>query len=60
MNYIVDLFRSRHFDAGLFAAPYDERQRAAIRPAGCPQDRCEPARCPGDGEWIACRSWTST
>ncbi len=36
MNYIVDLFRSRHFDAGLFAAPYDERQRAAIHAGRVP------------------------
>ena len=36
MNYIVDLFRSRHFDAGLFTAPYDERQRAAIEAGRMP------------------------
>jgi hypothetical protein len=36
MNYIVDLFRSRHFDAGLFTAPYDERQRAAIEAGRLP------------------------
>ena len=30
MNYIVDLFRSRHLDPGLFAAPYSEAQRRQI------------------------------
>ncbi len=37
MNYIVDLFRSRHFDASLFDAPYDERQRAAIEAGRMPE-----------------------
>jgi hypothetical protein len=30
MNYIVDLFRSRHFDEGLFTDPYSAEQTEAI------------------------------
>jgi hypothetical protein len=30
MNYIVDLFRSRHFDGRLFDSPYTEAQWAAL------------------------------
>jgi hypothetical protein len=30
MNYICDLFRSRHFDPGLFTPPYTDEQRAEI------------------------------
>ncbi len=36
MNYICDLFRSRHFDPGLFAPPYDEQQRAEIEAGRVP------------------------
>jgi hypothetical protein len=36
MNYIVDLFRSRQFDPGLFADPYDEQQVAAVRAGRVP------------------------
>lgn len=32
MNYICDLFRTRHFDPGLFLSPYSEDQRAQIMP----------------------------
>ena len=37
MNYIVDLSRSRHFDASLFDAPYDERGAAAISAGRMPE-----------------------
>jgi hypothetical protein len=30
MNFICDLFRSRHFDPSLFSAPYSDGQRAAL------------------------------
>jgi len=36
MNYICDLFRSRQFDPGLFAAPYGDAQVAAIRAGRVP------------------------
>jgi hypothetical protein len=36
MNYIVDLFRSRHFDSSLFDSPYDEGQREAIEAGRLP------------------------
>jgi hypothetical protein len=36
MNYICDLFRSRQFDPGLFAAPYKDAQVAAIRAGRVP------------------------
>jgi hypothetical protein len=36
MNYICDLFRSRHFDTGLFAQPYAEQQRAEIEAGRVP------------------------
>lgn len=34
MNYICDLFRTRHFDPGLFLPPYSEVQRADIMAGG--------------------------
>jgi hypothetical protein len=37
MNYIVDLFRSRHFDDGLFSEPYTEVQVAAIHAGAVPE-----------------------
>ncbi|HEX8230068.1 MAG TPA: hypothetical protein VF826_12245 [Chloroflexia bacterium] len=36
MNYISDLFRSRHFDPGLFAQPYAEPPRAKIKAGRVP------------------------
>lgn len=36
MNYISDLFRSRHFDPGLFAPPYTEQQHAKIEAGRVP------------------------
>jgi hypothetical protein len=36
MNFICDLFRSRQFDPGLFAAPYDDGQVTAIRAGHVP------------------------
>jgi hypothetical protein len=37
MNYIVDLFRSRHFDEGLFTEPYTAGQIAAIHAGRVPE-----------------------
>ena len=36
MNHICDLFRSRQFDPGLFAAPYDDAQVAAVHAGEVP------------------------
>lgn len=37
MNFICDLFRSYHFDPGLFSAPYTEAQCAAIEAGRIPR-----------------------
>ncbi len=37
MNFICDLFRQYHFDATLFTAPYDDRQRADIASGRIPK-----------------------
>jgi hypothetical protein len=39
MNYICDLFRSRHFDPGLFSEPYTEAQRDEIAAGRVPPGR---------------------
>lgn len=39
MNFIVDLFRSRHLDDGLFSAPFTERQRRDVRAGMVPAGR---------------------